>query len=352
MRLLYRADGGQSIGTGHLLRARRILDSLRRLTPLDATIVSSSDPAVRRLLADSPDRLIPLDGVPERTATKPVFRSASMLPLIEEVRPDCVVVDMLDTDGVEMGRLAETGVPLASFDDRGAGRTYAALLVNILVEEAEPERLLSGVRLCEGGAWATLSPVFTERGPARREIGACRRVLVTLGGGDAAGLTQKVARSLVGVPDVEEALFVCGVAFPFRAELEAVIAGAPYRASVAVGLPHLYDVYSECDLAIIAGGLTMFEACCTGTPAVAVCQPVDHQVEMAQRLESAGAILSGGRGDLMSEDAIRAVICRAAGDVLLRRRMAQRGPAVCDGRGADRVAEALLQLARRAGPRA
>jgi spore coat polysaccharide biosynthesis predicted glycosyltransferase SpsG len=245
-----------------------------------------------------------------------------------------------------MAALLATGIPLITLDDRGPGRRFADTIVNVLVEEPEPESLRRETRLLEGGDYVVLDPVFAivqERIPPR-VFGPLRKVFVAMGGADAAGLSVKVARALKQVEGLEEVQFVCGPAFPRLADLQRTVQDTPWRCQLLASLPGLLDRYLWSDLAIVAGGLTMYEVCCVGTPALAVCQPIDHQLELADRLSFAGAMATVGYGLDASEERIAEQVCRLA-DPDIRREMSLRGPTLVDGNGTARVAEALIETA-------
>jgi spore coat polysaccharide biosynthesis predicted glycosyltransferase SpsG len=170
--------------------------------------------------------------------------------------------------------------------------------------------------------------------------------MVAMGGADAAGLTVKVARALRLVDDLDRVDFVTGSAFPHGQALAEVLEGAPWRAVVHRALPNLVERYCEADLCVVAGGLTMWETCCVGAPALAVCQPIDHQLELAARLAAAGAMATVGYGLDAPIEAIAEAV-RALRSPDARRAMAEAGPALIDGQGAQRVAQAFLDTARR-----
>jgi spore coat polysaccharide biosynthesis predicted glycosyltransferase SpsG len=243
-----------------------------------------------------------------------------------------------------MAALRATGIPLVTFDDRGEGRRHAATIINVLVEEPAPDSLPRAIRLLEGGDYVVLDPVFesAQADSPVREFGPLRRAFVAMGGADAAGLSVKVARALRSVEGLEEVQFVCGPAFPHCDALRRETAGSPWRCELLDNLPGLLDRYRWCDLAIVAGGLTMYEVCCTGTPALAVCQPIDHQLELADRLSAAGAMATVGYGLEASEEKIAAEVARLT-NPNVRRRMSEAGPALVDGKGTQRVADAILE---------
>lgn len=344
MRLLYRADGGHPIGTGHLFRARRLIDALRTRTSVDATLATAKDPAALQIASSTEAAVRILPPRADPGAIKPVLDASTLLPLIEELRPDLVVIDMLDTPAEAMAQLAATGVAILTLDDRGPGRRYATAIMNVLVQEPEPSCC---AHLWEGADYATLDPVYRDLvGAAALPDGAVERVLVTMGGADAVGLTLKAGRALLGAEGVKRVHFACGVAFPHMDELRMITAGAPWDAVVTTAIPNLAEAFRRSDLALVAGGFTMYEACCIGVPSLAVCQPIDHQVELAARLQGLGALVSVGDGNEATVGSIDTAVSRLCSDLHLRQRLARTGPTVVDGAGSERAADAMLELVR------
>ncbi|HSV73297.1 MAG TPA: hypothetical protein VLH79_06010 [Chthonomonadales bacterium] len=347
VRLLYRADGGHPIGTGHLCRAVRILTALSEHGPLDAVLLTSRDEGALRIAQEAPARVEMLPRGTRPCGVKPRLTAAPVLEAAARHRPDVIVVDMLDTPGEAMAALAGHGRPLVTFDDRGGGRVHADLLVNVLVVDPAPQRLSHQTRLLEGPPYAVLDRVFAaaRQSMPEREFGPVESVCVAMGGADAAGLTVKVARALRGVAHLRRVQFCCGTAFPHRAALDAVLVDAPWVYEVYAGLPNLLDRYVAADVAMVAGGLTMYETCVTGTPAIAVCQPIDHQFELAARLADAGCMLTVGYGLDASEASIRGALAALAADPERRRAMSNAGRALVDGNGTERVASAIAGCA-------
>lgn len=348
MRILYRADAGARIGTGHIFRALRLLKHLSSKRPVEAVLATASDEAALRLASQVPARIHELPPVRDPQSVKPHLEAAVLLPVLRRHTWDLLVVDMLDTPGADMALLAECGVPILTFDDRGPGRVYADAIVNILIEEPMPSALPSKVRLYQGPSYAVLDPAYAAaHGAYSRPVGDLRRVLVAMGGADAAGLTVKVAQALGTLPGLEVVEFATGPAFPHRAQLDQALAKAPWRAVIHKGLPRLLERYLEADLCIVAGGLTMYEVCCVGAPALAVCQPIDHQLELAQRLTQAGALSTVGYGHEAPIERIAEAVQSLALQRELRRQMTQAGPSLVDGRGTERVADILWDTAER-----
>lgn len=309
-------------------------------------MVAEDEGALRIASGCDADRVV-LPPRADLTAVKPHLQAGPVVEFLRSHSFDVIVVDMLDTPEEDMRLLASTGIPIVSFDDRGAGRFYANTLVNILVAEPDRARLCLHTRLLEGAEYVVLDPIFAgaHETPRRDGAGLLERVFVAMGGADAAGLTVKVARALRQVEGIREVRFCCGPSFPHSAALAKAMDGAPYAGQRLTSLPNLLDQYRWCDLAVVAGGLTMYECCCVGTPSLAVCQPIDHQLELADRLTAVGAMTTVGYGLQASEEKIAAAVSDLAACPARRSAMSIAGPAVVDGAGTARVATAIAEAA-------
>src|SRR5581483_5577309 len=98
-------------------------------------------------------------------------------------------------------------------------------VINFLVRDPDPALLAArGVSLREGPEYATLLPEYEGVNRVPKSIAPrARRLLISVGGGDAAGLALKAIRALALLPDPPEAAVVVGSAFPHGAELERLI---------------------------------------------------------------------------------------------------------------------------------
>jgi UDP-2,4-diacetamido-2,4,6-trideoxy-beta-L-altropyranose hydrolase len=91
------------------------------------------------------------------------------------------------------------------------------------------------------------------------------------------------------------------------------------------------------DVAFVAGGMTMFEACCVGTPAI-VTITAENQTRAVRALESRGVVR------VVADGGYRAALDALRIDDL--REMSRRGMELIDGRGCARVAAAMLDIVR------
>lgn len=342
MRLFYRADGSAEIGTGHLLRGIRIAAELRRRGGPSLIFCVREHPwAVERV------RSAGLPVIPLPLELAPSEEPARCAAEARRLGCDTAAVDLLDTPGEPdlCAALRDAGLRVVTLDNTGPGRLSAHAVINFLVRDPEPAVLAArGIALSEGPEYATLLPEYAGLNERPKEIRPrAERLLVTMGGGDAAGLAVKVVRALRPDPPLTVGVVV-GSAFPHMEALRAAAAASSHAVRVEDAIPSLRPEWEAADLAVVAGGLTMHEALVTGTPAIAVCQEVWHQPFLARLFAAQGTMIDLGLGRDATQEAIGGAVAELAADPVRREQMSQGGQRLCDGRGTERVVDVLLSL--------
>jgi spore coat polysaccharide biosynthesis predicted glycosyltransferase SpsG len=99
----------------------------------------------------------------------------------------------------------------------------------------------------------------------------------------------------------------------------------------------------EADLAVGAGGSTSWERCVLALPTLLLVLAA-NQREASAALAAVDAVLALDVADPDFEAAFKAELSRLIDDPLLRDRLSAASAAVCDGRGAARVATRFLDL--------
>jgi spore coat polysaccharide biosynthesis predicted glycosyltransferase SpsG len=341
--ILYRADGSAEIGTGHLVRGLLLARACRPEARF--TFIFRDDPwAISRIdEAGHPYLSLPADQDADGELV-------ALKEFVAEWGADAAVVDLLDTgDSPNLcGALRGMRVPVLTLDNTGPGRLGADEIVNVLVREPDREAARSrGVRVYEGPEYATLLPEYDGvNRVAKRIAPQATKLLISVGGGDAAGLALKAVRALGRLASPPAATVVVGSAFPHGEALERLAGKSSVSVMVRHSLPSLLPEFQSADMAIVAGGLTMHEALATGTPALALCQKIWHQRFLAEWFEERGAMVSLGDGESAEEGEIAAAIEALVADAGRRAAMSRAGQELVDGGGTRRVAERVIALAR------
>lgn len=303
--LVFRCDGDDSIGAGHVGRCLRIARAFREHGD-EVVFAGSYGGAAAALLHREGARVVaPGDGpagVPHEAAA--------------------AFVDHYDIAGDALEALNERIPVGVMLDDRDAPRVTAALAYHLDAEEriGVPD----GTTPLLGPRYAPLRP---DAPSARRERTELRRALVSLGGGaHGAPVLEAVADALKDVPE----LFVAG-------ELPRLEPRPGLEQHFEPG--GLLDRIRWADVAVSGAGTTPYELACAGVPAIVVVL-ADNQAPVAAAFERAGLAIALDARDQLDRGALTEAVEKLA-DKDRRRAMAEAGPRLIDGRGAERCRAAL-----------
>jgi spore coat polysaccharide biosynthesis predicted glycosyltransferase SpsG len=166
-------------------------------------------------------------------------------------------------------------------------------------------------------------------------------VLVSLGLSDA-GITGRVIATinhLTGNLVTDIALGPGGISEPgIRARIAE---GARLQLHVAVS--RMADLMTVADVAIGGFGSTTWERCCLGLPTIGFVL-ADNQAHIAEGIVCANAALLVS--DPTDAEGLSKALERLLHDASLRIAMAAAAANICDGHGAHRAAQAILELTK------
>jgi spore coat polysaccharide biosynthesis predicted glycosyltransferase SpsG len=319
--VLFRVAAGSRVGFGHLVRCRSLA---RAMDLVPRASVRGNDATRRAAIAMGWS----------------LASSASRTALTTE-RPDVLVVDDPSAPHAATWVRAarRLGVPVATIHDLGLGRVESDLTIDGSVIEGRPQ---PGANALIGPAHMILDPEILatrQRHTRRPEL----NVLIALGGGShvchlAAGIARELAQR---VPDVR---IRAAAGFSSHCRRPALPRGRWISAPDG-----LARELSHTTVAVVAGGVTLYEACALGIPAVALAvTPAQHRT--IRGMARAGAAVDAGQPPIEAETIARVADAAAAlvRDARARRRMSSSGRQLVDARGAFRVAAKVRQLCARA----
>jgi UDP-2,4-diacetamido-2,4,6-trideoxy-beta-L-altropyranose hydrolase len=339
--LLFRVDGEASVALGHLRRCVAVANKVEQKGGRVWFFGHFDDSGSRLLSSNGFDRVC--------TNTYP-SDSSSVRELIEVAeRRDAqrVIVDSYRVDQLFFKQLRIAGVEVTYFEDHGNVTWTVDEIVNGRVDAEQIP--YSAKQLMTGSKYAILPPEF-ENMPRKRVSGAVKRILVTLGGVDHYDLSSRILSTLNQVEGAKglELDLVIGPYFSNRSEINNAIKEVTETLCVNVhsGLNSLAPLMLECDLAISAGGITLNELAAAGVPCVGIAL-WPNQLPNVVALGDRGILLPIDYQKIgnFSQELIRCVV-----DLLnrheLRSDMSQKGQRLIDGKGASRVAAALIEPLR------
>lgn len=176
------------------------------------------------------------------------------------------------------------------------------------------------------------------------------RVLVSLGGGPRRALGLRIARAVKRARPEAAVTLAGGFAVAPHAAQNSSRAAAPAVQWLRAPEDFRFEL-ARTDVAVLAGGVTLYEAAALGVAAVALAV-VPAQAPTVRGFAARRAVLDAGSvGDGRAAASATAIaeavtrrVTRLLDDERLRQRIARRARGLVDGRGAWRVASALREL--------
>ena len=171
--------------------------------------------------------------------------------------------------------------------------------------------------------------------------GSVDRILITIGASDIGSFTLSALHSAVEAAPGARIDVVVGPGA--AASLSSKVAAKYPQAHLHHSPPSLDLLAEQADLAITAGGMTLWELASKSLPLVVV-SVADNQVQHSKFIASQGAIeYLGSYTDVIGKSltvALRELIA----DRERRREMGEKAAAIADGLGTTRIADTLMKL--------
>jgi len=338
--VLFRADGGSSVGMGHLVRTHALTQCLqaRGVTVRFLTRPGAGEAWLRA-------HRVAVDVLAADAGTR---EDAEIVKgTVSERRTDVIVTDGYAFRTDYLASLVSIGIPIASIDDLAGWPFPSALVVNGGIGATRLRYDVSpGTLVLQGPEFLLLRRPFRrrERGTERVFPPVARSLLACFGGADPLDWTALVLETWARLP-VRPALHL--VVGPAYERLEALRAVATSLGAVVhhdLGAEELADAMTSADVAVASCGMVAGELLALGVPAILGVASEDQR-RNADTLKALGAghlvePFAAGRleralTELLADPEARAALSRAGADVVA-------------GRGAERVADAILSLGRAA----
>jgi len=335
--VLFRVDATPRLGWESLCRCLVYAQALQRRRR-QAVFLSQLDPAelvpvVKRGGNDWIDAGAPA-GSPDDLD--------EMMQEVRRVQPAAVVIDSPEVSEAYLGALRRMGVCVVSFDHL-AGRTFPSkLVVNPLLGPSRDDySYTSGTQLLLGSRFTLIRPEVRRLRLIRaQEPVLPMRALIALGDEDRHNQAGMLAKLLLNCPKVARVDIAARPWWPHLEELKALAQTSPDRLEVATEASDVPTRIARCHFAITAGNAWSLELACVGVPQLVIVQNEAHW-PTATRLEEEGAVACLGWHENVSAATIRQGVATLTNDDQERKAMARAGRALIDGRGADRLVNAL-----------
>ena len=336
--VFFRADGNKEIGTGHVMRCLSLADAFREQGV--PSVFVTAEPDMRPLIWERGYGCLTLGGRYDRMEEE----LPALLPLLEENRPVCVILDSYFVTPDYMSAVRNEA-PLVYIDDLGLFDYPADVVVNYNLygkDIAYP----AGKKYLLGPRYAPLRKQFQGL-PPRVVREQAEQILFSTGGTDqhhvALGCVERLRERPPG--GNVRYHFILGGMNQDAGQIAAIAEGLPYI-MLHRQVSDMRSLMLQCDAAVSAAGTTLYELCACGLPTVTYIL-ADNQVKGAEAFAGKNVMLCAG--DIRKDaNVVESIFSKldSLKDGKIRQTAARKMQSLVDGNGAKRLAEELPRLLR------
>ena len=329
-----RTDMNKEIATGHVMRCLSIEEAAQR-NGISTTFILA-DHEAENLILSKGHRCIVMDSLWDDMESE----LPTIVHIIQEEQVKSILIDSYMATDNYLSSLRKF-VRVAYMDDFSQIRCPLDAIINYSLgalrsdygSDLEAELFL-------GCRYAPLRGEFSQI-PVKEISPQIKRVLILSGGTD----PYSVIRGMLSLPPVKRLSWVdavCGVLNPDYDELKEKFADVP-AIHLYKSASNLSELMQKADVAISAGGTTVYELFATGTPVITYSM-ADNQLKGVHEYSKSG--LAEYAGDVRSDDVFSNTeeLLFKYEDPVLRERMSQQTRNLVDGKGAERIVDVLLSL--------
>lgn len=378
--VVIRADANSKIGMGHVMRCLSVADALLKRGE-EVLFVTADDTPVPLLTKKGvPYRVLHTDYADMEAELPKLWNALSELPQgpgePEAALPQRNTFILVDSYYVTEKYLAalKKRITTIYMDDIYAFSYPVDMLINynIYGEEMgyEKDAAFADTKLLLGTKYVPLREEFSAGagyGQSRKELSAETEnvtpaedrlhqtaeqgrtadggILITTGGSDSFNLAGQLLMEAMKYDALKEKEYhvVSGSLNPHIGELQA-LAQKHENIHIHCNVTNMAELMAESEVALSAGGSTLYELCAVGVPVIAF-SFAENQERLVQTFVKRGIAQYGGNyrtdGNKMIQNTI-AGLETLLEDKNLRSEYRKKAHTLVDGKGAERIAEALL----------
>jgi len=256
-KIVFRVDGGSDIGLGHVYRAITLASRLAFNNEV--------------LFLMDKDKKAGVEKVSSSNFTIVTFNDENdMFIKLEQINPDIIINDILDTSTDYMVKLKNMGHFVVNFEDLGEGSEHANIVVNSLYEHScPPENHYFGHKyVCLRDEFYLVPPKKTNE--------SVKNIMITFGGTDPSNLTLRSLKSIksLNLKDVNLTV-IMGLGCAAKEELYEYIdqlLKEGFHITVKENISMMAKEISHADIVLTSNGRTIYEITSIGTPFISISQ--------------------------------------------------------------------------------
>ena len=351
MNIAFRVDSSRKIGTGHVIRCMTLANQLEAIgftvyficKPIMGDIVNIiKSKGYDVILLSLPNRDEEVDNFSEYSCN---FDSQQVIDLCSLLSLDLIILDHYFLN-YDWEKTVKDHTKLMCISDFPSGPRACDILLDSSLNRHHDEYRLyveSTCILMTGSDYVMVRPEFEQSKSLEAFSKQVSKVLVTMGGSDPQDFTSRIIKIInqYEANDLSNIQFdiVLGRSYQFTSLVLSLISTSKVNYVVHEYVDDMADLMRDMDVIIASAGTTLWECFSLGIPTIAL-QIADNQEYNIDSCSRAGAIIP------INQDCdLESSLITALGDVLgtndIRHSLRDNGLNICDGHGAQRVAEKI-----------
>ncbi|MBN2718094.1 MAG: NTP transferase domain-containing protein [Deltaproteobacteria bacterium] len=216
---------------------------------------------------------------------------------------DIVIVDVLNAiSAADILELKGRGIYTVVIDDGSERRNSCNMAFYPACPDFEKDFFNNATAsVYHGYEYAIINPVYAS--PPKRQVFNTRRILISMGGSDPAGYAEKVLKTLSHL--TLKAPFTCtmvtGPGFKNSGALMSLAQNLNIPVEFVQSPANLKNLMETADFAVIAFGVTAYEAAAMMLPAVYMCLDHDHAAHAQQFVDAGLGVIGAKTPDVVDE---------------------------------------------------
>jgi|SaaInlStandDraft_6_1057023.scaffolds.fasta_scaffold55327_2 UDP-2,4-diacetamido-2,4,6-trideoxy-beta-L-altropyranose hydrolase len=334
MKIVIRVDAHNEVALGHLNRCIALSSGLIELENRVEFVVYNDESAIG---------LLDGSGLSFQTTQHKINESGIFQydkSIISKINPDILIIDSYYVDDQYINHMKEVAPFIVYLDDEG--KNYN---VDMVINPSCRANFLdyqSKIRLL-GNQYTILSHIYWDQDPCYG-LKKITSIMVTMGGVDHYNLSSLILKYLNKIDNRLKVNMIIGPYYDNRNEIMDSISKSNLNVEVFEGLTNIYPVICMSDIAISAGGVSVYELAATSTPMIGI-SLWENQKNNIKCLSSSKALLPlYYSSKIKFNNELFLSMKEIISNSTLRNSMAESGRRYVDGQGVRRISLEINKL--------
>ena len=330
MKIAIRADGGNSIGMGHIMRTLVLAKELSKIN--DVFYICRIDEPL------SDTYSIGIEKVKSKGFVVKTIREKHMLSDLKIFKSDLLITDSYDIDEKYFHETKKMFNKTAYIDDMNLYNFNVDFLINQNIDAMDYKyKVNDNTKLFLGSQYTMLRDEFRNL-PQKHIKKKVKDIMLTVGGADPYYVTEQILNY------VEQLDYNFHVVIGPSFGKNTVLKSYESKKVKLYFNANMYEIMQKCDLAISACGSTLYELAACGTPTLGIIL-ADNQSDIAIKMEKLGIIQNLGWYNKIDQTYLIDCLDKLSQNIKTRENISLKSQELINGNGIEKLVDYINSLA-------